>query len=298
MILLLFSHSVVSASLWPHGLQHCMLPCPSPSPQVYLNSCPSSRWWHPTISSSVIPFSSCPQCFPASGSFPVSQFFTSGGQSIGASASALALPINIQSWFPLGLTGLISLQSKGLSGVFSSTTVRKHPFFKVHHHDDIRTQSTVHAITLWERTHFEDVLPQDHLLHSFPSPPTWSHQQGLPHLTGQLAPTSSSHGHQSRVVLSVPYSPMSGQLPVPTHSLSPAQGQGSLSPPALLPSSNVFQGYFLPPPSWFSRGPVFLKLSHTPTTSAECQGMDAFKTWCWRRLLKVPWTPRRSNLPW
>ena len=118
-----FSHSVVSYSLWPHRLQHARLPCPSPTPGVYLNSCPLSRWCHPTISSSVIPFSSCLQSFPASESFPVSQFFTSDGQNIGASASASFLPMNIQDWFPLGWTGWISLLSKGLSRVFSNTTV-------------------------------------------------------------------------------------------------------------------------------------------------------------------------------
>ena len=150
---LLFSYSVMSDSLWPHGLQHFRLPCPSPSPRVYLNSCPLSQWWHPTISPSVSPISSSAQSFPASGSFPMSQFFTSGGQRIGASMSALTLPINIQSWFPLGLTDLISSQSKGLSGVFSSTTVRKHPFFMVHHHDDMTTQTTVCVIILWEREH-------------------------------------------------------------------------------------------------------------------------------------------------
>ena len=122
-----FSHSVVSNSLRPHGLQHSRLPCPSPTPRVYSNSCPSHQWCHPTISSSVIHFSSCLQSFPASGSFPMSQFFTSGGQSNnGVSASASVLPMNIQDWFPLGLTGWISLQSKGLSRVFSNTTVQKH----------------------------------------------------------------------------------------------------------------------------------------------------------------------------
>ena len=124
-----FSHSVVSDSLWPHRLQHARLPCPSLSPRVCSNSCPLSWWWHPTISSSVTPFSSCPQSFLASVSFLVSQLFTSGGQIIGVSASASVLPMYIQSWFPLGLTGLISLLSKGLSRVFSSTTVQKHQFF-------------------------------------------------------------------------------------------------------------------------------------------------------------------------
>ena len=124
-----FSRPVMSDSLWPHGLQHARLPCPTPTLEVYSNSCPSSRWCHPTISSSVVPFSSHLQSFPASGSFQMSQFFTLGGQSIGVSASASVLPMNIQDWFPLGLTGLISLQSKGLSRVFSNTTVQKHHFF-------------------------------------------------------------------------------------------------------------------------------------------------------------------------
>ena len=120
--------SVVSDSLQPHGLLHARPPCPSPTPGACSNSCPSSQWCHPTISSSVVPFSSCLQSFPAPGSFPVSQFFTSGGQSIGASASASVLPMNIQDYFPLGWTGLISFQSKGLSRVFSNTIVQKHQF--------------------------------------------------------------------------------------------------------------------------------------------------------------------------
>ena len=124
-----FSCSVVSDSLRPHGLLHTRPPCPSPAPRVSSNSCPLSGWCHPTISSSVIPFSSHLQSFPASGSFPVSWFFSSGDQSIGTSASASVHPMDIQDWFPLGWTGWISLQSKGLSGVFSSTTVQKHQFF-------------------------------------------------------------------------------------------------------------------------------------------------------------------------
>ena len=116
-----FSLSVVSDSLWPHGLQHTRPPCPSPTPWVYLNSCPLSWWCHPNISSSVIPFSACLQSFPASRSFQMSQFFTSGGQSIGVSASASVLPMNIQDWFSLRWTGWISLQSKGLSRVSSNT---------------------------------------------------------------------------------------------------------------------------------------------------------------------------------
>ena len=116
-------------SLWPHGLQHARPPCPSPTPGVYSNSCPLSWWCHPTISSSVRPFSSCTQSFPASGSFPMSQLIASDDQNIGASASPSVLPMNIQGWFPLGLTGLISLLSRGLSRVFSSTTLRQYQFF-------------------------------------------------------------------------------------------------------------------------------------------------------------------------
>ena len=126
-----------------YGLQHARLPCPSPNPGACSNSCPLSQWCHLTISSSAIPFSSCLQSFPASGSFPRSQFFTSGGQSIGVSASAL--PINIQDWFPSGWTGWISLQSKGLSRVFSNTTVQKHQFFGA-------------QLSLWSNSHIHTWL--------------------------------------------------------------------------------------------------------------------------------------------
>ena len=125
-----FSCSVVSDSLWPHGLKHARPPCLSPTPRFHPNPCPLSQWCHTTISSYVVPFSSCCQSFPASGSFPMSQFFPSGGQSIIVSASASVLPwMKIQDWFPLGLADLISLQSKGLSRVFPNTTVQKHQFF-------------------------------------------------------------------------------------------------------------------------------------------------------------------------
>ena len=123
--------SVMSDSLWPHELQHIRPPCPSPTPGVYSKSHLLSWWCHPTISSSIIPFSSYLQSFPALRSFQISQFFASGGQSIGVSASASVLPMNIRDWFPLGLTGWISLQSKGLSRVFSNITVQKHQFFRV-----------------------------------------------------------------------------------------------------------------------------------------------------------------------
>ena len=124
-----FSHSVMSNFLQPHVLQLTRPPCPSPTSRVYPNPCPSSPWCHWTISSSVIPFSSCPQSFPASVSFQMSQLFTSGGQTIGVSASTSVLPMNTQDWSPLGWTGWISLQPKGLSRVFSNTTVQKYKFF-------------------------------------------------------------------------------------------------------------------------------------------------------------------------
>ena len=137
--------------LWPHGLQQARLPCPSPSPRVCSNSCLSSWWCHPTISSSIVPFSFCLQPFPTSRSFPMSQLFVSGGQSIGASASTSVLPVNIQDWFPLGLTGLISLQSKGCSRVFSNTTVQKHQssaFFTVQLSHPYMTTGKTIALTL------------------------------------------------------------------------------------------------------------------------------------------------------
>ena len=121
-----FNCSAVPDSLQPHGLQHARPPCPSPTPRIYSNSCPLSRWRYPTISSSVVPFSSSLQSSPASGSFQMSQFFTSSGQSTGVSASASVLPMNIRDWFPLGWTGWISLQSEGLSRIFSNTTLQKH----------------------------------------------------------------------------------------------------------------------------------------------------------------------------
>ena len=123
------SRSVTSSCLWSHQSQHSMLPCPSSTPGVYPNSCPLSQWCHPAISSSVVPFSSCPQSLPASESFLMSQPFTWGGQNIGVSASTSVLPMNTQDWFPLRWTGWISLQSKGLSRVFSNTTVQKLQFF-------------------------------------------------------------------------------------------------------------------------------------------------------------------------
>ena len=137
------SRSVVSDSLRPHESQHTRPPCPSPTPGVYPNSCPSSRWCHPAISSSVVPFSSCPQSLPASESFPMSQFFMWGGQSFGVSALASFLPKNTQDWSPLEWTGWISLQSKGLSSVFCNTTVQKHQFFGT----QLSSQSNSHIHT-------------------------------------------------------------------------------------------------------------------------------------------------------
>ena len=137
--------SVKFNSLRPHGLQHARLPSSSPSPRACSNSRPLSHWWHPTISSSVVPFPSCPQSFPVSGSFLMRQLFTSSGQSIGASASALVLTMSVQGWSPLGLTGWISLQSKGPSRVFSNTTVQKHQFFGT-------------QLSLWSNSHIHTWL--------------------------------------------------------------------------------------------------------------------------------------------
>ena len=138
-----FSCSVVSDSLQPHESQHAKPPCPSPTPGVHSNSCPLSWWCHPAISSSVVPFSSCPQSLPASESFPMSQLFAWGGQSIGVSASSSVLPMKTQDWSPLGWTSWISLQSKGLSRVFSNTTVQKHQFFSA----QLSLQSNSHIHT-------------------------------------------------------------------------------------------------------------------------------------------------------
>ena len=138
-----FSRSVVSDSLWPHEPQHARLPCPSPTPRVHSDSCPSSQWCHPAISSSVVPFSSCPQSLPASESFPMSQLFTWGGQSTGVSSLASVLPKKSQGWSPSQWTGWISLQSEGLSRVFSNTTVQKHQFFGA----QLSSQSNSHIHT-------------------------------------------------------------------------------------------------------------------------------------------------------
>ena len=143
-----FSPSVVSDSLWPHGLQHTRPPCPSPTPGVYLDSCPLSWWCHPTISFSVVPFS-CLQSFAALRSFPMSHFFESGSQRIGTSASASVFPMNTQDWFPLGLTSLISLQSKGLWSFFSNTTVQKHQFFSA-------------QLSVWSNSHIHPWLLVNH----------------------------------------------------------------------------------------------------------------------------------------
>ena len=148
------SHSVMSSSLRPLGLQHARLPCPSPTPGTYSNSCPSSWWCHRTTSSSVVPYSSHLQSFPASGSFPRSQLFASGGQSIGVSTSASVLPMNSQDWYSLGWTGCISLHSKGLSRVFSNTIVRKHQVFSAqlslwsNSHPYMTTRKTL-ALMIW-----------------------------------------------------------------------------------------------------------------------------------------------------
>ena len=137
-------------SLWSHGLQHNRLPCQSLSPEICSNSCPLSRWCHPTISSSIARFSSHPQSFPASRSFPMSWLFSSDGQSVGASASGSVLPMNIKCWFPLGLIGLISLLSKGLLRVFSSATVQKHQFFGAQ--PSLHSNSHIHQRRQWHPT--------------------------------------------------------------------------------------------------------------------------------------------------
>ena len=144
-MLLLFSCSIMSNSLRPHGLQHARPLCSPPSPGACSNTCPLSRWCHPIILSSVVPFFSCLQSFPASGSFLMSWLFASGVQSIEVLASASVLPMNVQGWFPLGLTGLISLQSKGLSRVFSNTTVQKHQFFSA-------------QLSIWSNSHIHTWL--------------------------------------------------------------------------------------------------------------------------------------------
>ena len=138
-----FNHSVRCDSLWPHESRHARPPCPSPTPGVHLDSCPSSWWCHSAISSSIFPFSSCPQSLPASESFPMSQLFARGGQSIGVSASASVLPVNTQDWSPLRWTGWLSLQSKGLSRVFSNIIVQKHQFFGA----QLSSQSNSHIHT-------------------------------------------------------------------------------------------------------------------------------------------------------
>ena len=151
----MFSPKVMSDSLWPRGLQHARLPSPSPFPRVCSNSYPLSRWCHPPISSSVALFSSCPQSFPASESFTMCWLTASGGQSIEASASASVLPMNIQGWFLLGLTGLICLLSKGLSRVLSSSTVQKHQFFRVQPY--LWSNSHIHAWLLEKSLHSFDM---------------------------------------------------------------------------------------------------------------------------------------------
>ena len=152
-----FSHSVMSDSLWTHEAQHTRPPCHSATPGDYLNSCPLSRWCHQTISSSVGPFSSCPQSFPASGSFQMSQLFASGDQSTGVSVSTSVLPMNTQDWSPLGRTGWISLKSKALSRVFSNTTVQKYQLFSA-------------QLSLWSKSHIH----------------TWLLEKPLPWLDGLL----------------------------------------------------------------------------------------------------------------
>ena len=165
-----FSRSIVSDSLQFHRLQHARPPCPSRTPRACSNSCPSCQWCHPTISSSVVPFSSCLLSFPASGSFPMSQFFASGGQNIGASASASVLPMNIQDWFPLGLIGWISLQSQGLSRVFSNNTVQKHQFFSTQ--PSSQSNSHIHTSVQFSLSIVSDSLRPHESQHARPPCPS------------------------------------------------------------------------------------------------------------------------------
>ena len=169
-----FSHSVMSDYLRPHGLQHATLPCPSPTPWACSNSCPSSQWCHPAISSSVIPFFSCLQTFPASQSFLMSQFFTSGGQSIGVSASASVLPMNIQDWFPLGWTGWISLQSKRLSSLLqhhsSKGSGTRNTWTRPGHQENKRVVTPPH--TRGQSWDTWDAGPRPHLEPPWPGPYT------------------------------------------------------------------------------------------------------------------------------
>ena len=167
----------MSNSSKPHEPQEARPPCPSPTPRVHTNSRPSSQWCHPAISSSVVPFSSCPQSFPASESFPMSQLFTSGGQSIGVSASTSALPMNTQDWSPLGWTGWISLQSKGLSRVFSSTTVQKSTYMYIYNRSFCSTRKT--NMTLLTNYEKRESVSCSVASDSFVTPWTVAHQVPL-----------------------------------------------------------------------------------------------------------------------
>ena len=177
LFLLLFSHKVMSNSLWPHGLQHARSPCPSPSPRAYSNSCPLTRWCHPTIPSSVVLFSSCLQSFPALESFPMSRLSLTDGKSIGVSASASVLPMNNQDWFPLGLTGLISLLSKELPRVFSNTTFQKYQFHRVQL--SLWSNLLIHTLVQFSRSVVSNSLQPHGLQHTrlpcpSPTPETYS----------------------------------------------------------------------------------------------------------------------------
>ena len=235
---MLFSHSVVSDSLQPHGLQYARLPCPSPTPGTCSNSCPLSQWCHPTISSSVFPFS-CLQSSPALGSFPVSQLFKSGGQSIGASGSASVLPMNIQDWFSLGLTSLISLQSKGFSRVLSDTTVQKHQF--------LGTQPC-----LWSNSHpYSSVQLLSHVW-LFVTPWTAAHQTPCPFPTPRACSNSSLSNQWCHPTISfsvvlfsscLQSSPASGSFQMSQLFTSGGQCIGASASASILPMN--IRGWFL-----------------------------------------------------
>ena len=238
-MLLLFSCSVASSSLWPHGRQHARLPCPSLSPRACSSSCPLSQWCHPTISSSAL-FSSCLQSLPASGSFPVNWLIESGGQSIRNSASASVLPMNIQDWFLLGLTGLISLLSQGLSRVFSSTTGQKHQFFGAqlslwansHIHTWLLEKPSVSSVQ-FSCSVMSFSLPSHGLQHVRPPCPTPgvylnscpSSRWCYPTISSSFVPFSS-HLH---------YLPASGSFPVSQFFVSGGQTIGVSSSASVLP---------------------------------------------------------------
>ena len=261
-ILVQFSCSVVSDFLRPHGLQHARLPCPSPTPRACSNSCLLSQWCHPSISPSVLPFSSCLQSFPVPRSFQMSQFFTSCSQSMGASTSASVLPMNIQDWFPLGLTGLISSQSKGLSRVFSNTTAQtrwlgdqKSRMWRGQEGIILNEISQTEEDTLWSLLYLESKKPSK--LPQTQRKRDWiCGYQRWSLLLGRKAMTNLDSVLKSR------------DITLPTK--------------VAIVKTVVFPGIMYRCESWTIK-------------KAERWRMDVFELWWQRRLLRVLWTARRSN---